>query len=114
VEGRRSYHLARRAQAVELPPVAVTVDALALEAVDGDTATLRITSSAGFYVRALARDLGVALGTGAHLAALRRIASGEFTIESAMPLEKALAEPAAGLVGVSLRLDRSWRVHSWR
>jgi tRNA pseudouridine55 synthase len=95
VGGRRSYDLARRDQAVQLPPVAVTVHALALDALVGDTATLRITSSAGFYVRALARDLGTALGTGAHLAALRRIGSGEFTIESAIPLEEALAEPAA-------------------
>jgi tRNA pseudouridine55 synthase len=95
VQGRRSYDLARRGQAVELPPAAVTVHALALDALTGDTATLRITSSAGFYVRALARDLGTALGTGAHLAALRRLASGEFTIESAMPLAEALADPAA-------------------
>lgn len=92
VQGRRSYELARRDRAVELPPVPVTVHELTLERVEGDLATLHVTASAGFYVRSLARDLGEALGTGAHLAALRRTASGEFTIDGAVALEHALAD----------------------
>jgi tRNA pseudouridine55 synthase len=95
VQGRRSYELARRDRAVELPPVPVTVHELTLERVEGDLATMHVTASAGFYVRSLARDLGEALGTGAHLAALRRTASGEFTIEAALALEHALADPDA-------------------
>jgi tRNA pseudouridine55 synthase len=96
VRGRRSYELARRDQAVELPPVAVTVHALTLEGLTDDTATLLMTVSAGFYVRALARDLGDALGTGAHLTALCRTASGEFTLDTAVRLEEVLAGRAAG------------------
>ena len=48
---------------------------------DGDTVTLRVDCSAGFYVRSLAHDLGVRLGTGAHLAGLRRTRSGDFTLQ---------------------------------
>jgi tRNA pseudouridine55 synthase len=60
----------------------------------GDTATVTLTCSAGFYVRSFAHDLGNMLGTGACLAALRRTRSGEFTLDQAMSLE-ALQEPAA-------------------
>jgi tRNA pseudouridine55 synthase len=55
---------------------------------------LAVQASAGFYVRSLAHDLGEALGCGAHLMALRRVASGAFSIADAMPLDDVLAEPA--------------------
>jgi len=50
---------------------------------------IRVRASSGFYVRALARDLGARLGCGAHIAALRRTASGTFQIEEALPLAEA-------------------------
>jgi tRNA pseudouridine55 synthase len=56
---------------------------------DGDLVTLTIACSSGFYVRSLAHDLGEALGTGAHLEALRRTRSGGFTLSTAMPLDEA-------------------------
>jgi tRNA pseudouridine55 synthase len=67
----------------------VTVTAHAIDIVDvhGDRVTLKIECSAGFYVRSLAHDLGVRLGTGAHLTALRRTRSGEFTLAGAIALE---------------------------
>jgi tRNA pseudouridine55 synthase len=94
VDGHRAYDLARADKAPELAPVEVTVHHLAVLAVDGGTADLRLTCSAGFYVRSLAHDLGVALGCGAHLAALRRTASGPFTLEGAASLGDLLAEGA--------------------
>jgi tRNA pseudouridine55 synthase len=87
VDGERAYARARRAEAVTPAPVAVTVERLELTGWDGDLACLRVRASAGFYVRSLAHDLGAALGTGAHLAGLRRILAGAFTLDDAVPFE---------------------------
>jgi tRNA pseudouridine55 synthase len=92
VAGRHAYELARHGQKVELRARRVTIAALDLEAWD-DTdparpiGTLHIRCSAGTYVRAIARDLGERLGSGAYLGALTRTASGPFTIERAHPLD---------------------------
>lgn len=92
VAGRHAYELARHGQKVELRARRVTIGALDLEAWDGtDPArpigTLQIRCSAGTYVRAIARDLGEQLGSGAYLGALTRTASGPFTLERAHPLD---------------------------
>jgi tRNA pseudouridine55 synthase len=92
IAGTRSHRLARAAasDATSVPilpaPVEVTVSALKLLEVDGARVTIRVDCSAGFYVRGLAHDLGEQLGTGAHLAGLRRVRSGEVTIADATPL----------------------------
>ena len=90
IDGERSYQLARKLKAggVATLPKAVTVTARQLEIVsfDGETTCLRMSVTAGFYVRSLAHDLGAALGMGAVLAALRRTRSGEFGLEGAVPL----------------------------
>ncbi len=72
VGGRKAYDLARQDAAPDLAPVTVTVSRLDCTGRDADQVHLTLTVTAGFYVRALARDLGEALGCGAHLAALRR------------------------------------------
>lgn len=98
IDGERSYERARKAArstaapaAADRPkPVVVTVRHLEVTAFDGDTATLSLTATAGFYVRSLAQDLGDALGCGAVLTALRRTRSGEFTLDSAVALELVL------------------------
>jgi tRNA pseudouridine55 synthase len=107
IGGHRSYALARRerqappaaetpAMAVPLPEaVPVTAHALELLQVAGDQVRLRLDCSAGFYVRALAHDLGQRLGTGAHLVALRRTRSGDLTEACAVPLATLLASPDA-------------------
>ena len=95
VRGTRAYILARSTPDLQLAPVPVEVHALSLVAVSGAEAQVRLTVSAGYYVRSLARDLGVALGPGAHLAALRRERSGWFTLDQAAPLRQVLAEPSA-------------------
>jgi tRNA pseudouridine55 synthase len=88
VEGRRAYELARQAVAVELEPVRVHVYELRVLGIDGADVRLRAHCSGGTYVRSIAHDLGQALGCGAHLAELRRIASGEFELEQARTIEQ--------------------------
>jgi tRNA pseudouridine55 synthase len=82
--GERLYDLARRGVQVERRPCRVTVYALEALAVEGERVELDVRCSSGTYVRALARDLGAALGVGAHLTALRRTRSGAFGLEQAL------------------------------
>ncbi len=107
IDGERSYDLARKARnrgASDAPapprPKAVTVTAKRVELVsfDGETARLEMQVTAGFYVRALAHDLGEALGCGAHLSALRRTRSGEFGLGPAVPLVDVLQAGRESLV----------------
>ena len=97
VGGHRAYALARADRAVSLDAAMVTVHDLRVLDFDGAAATLAVTSSAGFYVRALAHDLGEAVGTPAHLARLRRTRSGEFDLDQAVPLGVAIATPEVAL-----------------
>src|SRR5688572_24781990 len=99
IDGERSYELARKAvrgagpsgTAITRPkPVTVATRHLEVLAFDGDTARLAMTVSAGFYVRSLAHDLGEALGCGAVLVGLRRTRSGEFGLDSTVPLAQVL------------------------
>lgn len=88
VGGQRAYRLARHGAAPELEPRAVQVRSLRVlrheASSDGrDRAELELTVSKGYYVRALARDLGLALGVPAHLSSLRRLSSGRFRVDDA-------------------------------
>ncbi|HVF03883.1 MAG TPA: tRNA pseudouridine(55) synthase TruB [Frankiaceae bacterium] len=88
VGGVRSYARVRRGEEVELPPRRVTVHAFELLGFrPGPRAEADVTvhCSAGTYVRALARDLGAALGVGGHLTALRRTASGPYALPAPTP-----------------------------
>ena len=98
IGGVRAYRLARAEAAVELAPVSVTVCQLDVLSFDpGSSSTtdteadprlrIRIVCSAGFYVRALAHDLGARLGCGAWLETLRRVQSGDFSLSAAVALE---------------------------
>jgi tRNA pseudouridine55 synthase len=88
VEGRRAYELARASIAVALEPVAVEIYELVALEVAGAEARLRVHCSGGTYMRSIAHDLGQALGCGAHLTELRRMASGEFELERARTIEQ--------------------------
>lgn len=83
VGGRRAYALARRGAAAELAPREVTVRRLDLTSYEWPLVALRIESGKGFYVRSLARDLGVALGTGGCCRSIRRTFVGPFTLSEA-------------------------------
>ena len=117
VNGERAYTRARRGETVELPPVTITVhswtrhegspEGATAVAVSGSAPASPLTElspsvsagwvdvtvscSGGTYVRALARDLGVALGTVAHCATLRRLASGPLRVEDAVPGDQLVA-----------------------
>jgi tRNA pseudouridine55 synthase len=93
-QGRRLYRLAREGEQVELPPRPVSIFTLTVEDVALPAVTLTVRCSAGTYVRTLAQDLGRALGCGAHLTALRRLAVGTFHLDAALPLED-IEDPAA-------------------
>ncbi|MCC7073340.1 MAG: tRNA pseudouridine(55) synthase TruB [Deltaproteobacteria bacterium] len=104
VSGQRAYQLARRGDTVELAPRAVEVFSLELVEWRPPDAVLDVHCSKGTYVRALARDLGRALGVPAHLHALRRTAAGTWTLDDAVPaalLEDAPAARAALRTGTS-------------
>lgn len=88
IAGRPAYELARKQQAVELKPVPVEVYALDILSMEGCEAAVRVHCSAGTYLRSIAHEAGQALGCGAFLKSLRRIASGDFKIESARTLEE--------------------------
>lgn len=88
VEGRRAYELARRGETVELPARPVTVHTIDVLKYTFPLLDLRITCGKGTYIRSIARDLGLALHTGGHLASLRRTAVGRFTIDMATPIER--------------------------
>ena len=118
IDGQRSYRIARASARAEggeaspetaghgrgrpaLPaPVSVTTKAIDLIAVDGDRVTLRVECSAGFYVRALAHDLGERLGTGAHLLSLRRTRSGDVTLDQGLTLDAIERDPACAVRAV--------------
>jgi tRNA pseudouridine55 synthase len=97
-DGRRLYEMARAGVAVERTPAPVVVHALEVVAAEGDRVELEVRCSAGTYVRALARDLGEQLGTGAHLAALRRTRSGGFGLADAVAWDDLPALARARLV----------------
>lgn len=87
IDGHRAYNLARAGKDLALPPVPITIQALTILSANLPTLTLDITCSKGTYIRALARDFGQRLSSGAHLTALQRTASGEFTLQNAITLQ---------------------------
>lgn len=105
-EGRRLHELAREGITVERAARPVTIERLELLAHTHDTLTLDVLCSKGTYIRSLARDLGTALGCGAHLASLCRTAVGEFTLADAHPLA-GLTEESIPLTQVLLPAERA-------
>ncbi len=89
--GRPLYEYARKGIEIERKARRVTVHELVVDSFSGDVCMLRVHCGKGFYVRALADDLGEVLGCGAHLIGLRRTGAGPFKIEQALSLEN-LAE----------------------
>jgi len=97
------YKLARRGQAPDtLPERPATVHRLAVTALREREADLEVHCGAGYYVRALARDLGERLGVPAHLSALRRLRSGPFAVADAVPADRLLWEDSSDPLGLDL------------
>ena len=105
IGGKRLYELARAGEEVERAARQVTVFDLTLRDFSADEIQLSVTCSKGFFVRTLAAELGLALGSGAHLCGLRRTHSGPFTLARAIPLADVVAQGAAAaearLVGLN-------------
>ncbi|EKU73639.1 MULTISPECIES: tRNA pseudouridine(55) synthase TruB [Sphingobium] len=100
IDGQRAYDLARKGEQVEMKTRSVTIHELTIagqEQEEGALAsvTLRAHVSKGTYIRSLARDIALALGTVGHVTMLRRIKAGPFTLETAISLDK-LDEAARG------------------
>lgn len=87
VGGEPMYRKARRGESVPLDPAPVTVHQIGLERLQLPYVSFEVRCSSGTYVRALARDLGEALGAGAHLTELRRTAVGGLRVEGAIQLD---------------------------
>ena len=97
--GRKLYELARKGIDVDVPARSVTIHAINIVEVAPPQVRIEVTCGPGTYIRALARDLGQALGCGAHLSALRRTQSGQFRAENAASMEQldgAFASQTAG------------------
>ena len=89
IDGKRAYDLARKGREVELKPKVLVIDEIELLDFDQEKmqATIRVVCSKGTYIRALARDIGQALDSGAHLIALRRTRVGNVRVEDCMQVE---------------------------
>jgi tRNA pseudouridine55 synthase len=107
VDGKPAYKAARRGETVVLKPVSLTIDEFVIGEREGEYAEFTMRISSGGYVRSVAHDMGRALGCGAHLARLRRIAAGPFTLEQALTLEEMCALAAAGSLEQSLPHPRT-------
>ena len=107
VEGERAYRRARRGETVELAPRRVEIRELEIVEAAVPDLRFRATVSGGTYLRSLARDIGAALGCGAHLAALRRTAVGPLQLADAVAPEAvtraALRDPAVLVAGLPRR-----------
>ncbi|MBD2762625.1 tRNA pseudouridine(55) synthase TruB [Kocuria sp. cx-116] len=100
VNGKRSYARVRGGEDVVLAARAVTIQDFTVHGIDredtGITVTATVSCSSGTYIRALARDMGSALGVGGHLTALRRTRVGSFTLDQAHTLEELTRSVSAG------------------
>ncbi|MCI4680060.1 tRNA pseudouridine(55) synthase TruB [Rhodoblastus acidophilus] len=108
INGERAYDLARDGEVVELAPRPVTIHALRLVATERDEAVLEAECGKGTYVRAIARDLGRALGCHGHVVALRRTRVGPFFEEDSVPLGELLDAPESAhqdMLGVEAGLS---------
>lgn len=90
IDGRRAYKMARKGHEVKLKAKLLVIDEIELLEYNQDSITLRIVCSKGTYIRALARDIGAALGSGGHLTALRRTRVGDVTIDRCISVEEAV------------------------
>lgn len=90
VDGHRAYMMARKGREVELKPKTLVIDSLELLEFSPEEIKIRVVCSKGTYIRALARDIGIALGSGAHLTALRRTRVGGIGIDRCLDIDSAV------------------------
>ncbi len=88
IDGKRAYDYARKAQEVALKPKLLVVDELEVLRFELPVLQIRVVCSKGTYIRALARDIGMALHSGAHLTALRRTRVGTATVDKCWDIDQ--------------------------
>jgi tRNA pseudouridine55 synthase len=88
INGKRAYKHARAGRDPELKPKTIVISHIKLLSFNMPEAIISITCSKGTYIRALARDIGIILGSGAYLTALRRTRIGDFYVDNAMTFDK--------------------------
>lgn len=91
VDGKRAYQMARKGKEVELKAKTLVIDEIELQEFSPTSITIRVVCSKGTYIRALARDIGEALESGAHLTGLRRTRVGKYTLDDSLSVEQAVA-----------------------
>lgn len=90
IDGQRAYKKARRGEDVELKPKTLIIDEIELLSFAPESIEVRVVCSKGTYIRALARDIGEALGSGGHLTALRRTRVGNVRVEDCLSVDEAV------------------------
>lgn len=88
IDGQRAYNIARKGDDVELKPKILVIDNIELIEFSPTRITVRVVCSKGTYIRALARDIGEALGSGGHLTALRRTRVGFTTVDDCLTVDE--------------------------
>lgn len=108
VDGRRAYSRARGGETFTLAARPVTIERLDIASWETGALRLLVVCSTGTYIRSLARDIGVALGSAAHLGGLRRLAVGALTVDDAIDIEavRSLGGTASTLLGLRQADDR--------
>lgn len=90
IDGHRAYTMARKGHDVELKPKTLVIDEIELLEYSPESITIRVVCSKGTYIRALARDIGLALNSGGHLTALRRTRVGNVRVEDCMTVDRTI------------------------
>lgn len=90
INGKRAYKMARQGEEVELKAKQLIINEIEVLELDGQKLEVRVVCGKGTYIRALARDIGVALGSGAHLTGLRRTQVGDVRVEDCMTIDAAI------------------------
>ena len=88
IKGVRAFNLARNGQEVKLKPKTLTIDEIETISYEKPMLTIRVVCSKGTYIRALARDIGIALNSGAYLTDLQRTRIGDFHLDQCLTLEE--------------------------
>lgn len=87
IDGKRAYQYAREGMEVDIKPKTLVIDEIELIDYQLPSITIRVVCSKGTYIRALARDIGIALQSGAHLTALKRTRIGDITLDQCLEYE---------------------------
>ena len=105
INGKRAYKMARQGEEVELKAKQLINNEIEVLELEGQKLVVRVVCGKGTYIRALARDIGLALGSGAHLTGLRRTQVGDVRVENCMTVDSAIDEIRTAEVAMPSDLD---------